>query len=123
MSGDGFLFDSGRILFRQNGREFSPNSIEGVVSVTAGSRGHGCRLGFANGSSMSIQWHDGAYCSNRFATMDPSHSFSPDAEIAIFTHSGEWYNFGSDTVNGWQSIDEVLDCIRQHSGGPVSAVA
>jgi hypothetical protein len=115
MSGDGFIFDSGRILFRQNGREFSPNSIEGVVSVTAGSRGHGCRLGLINGNSISVQWGSSNYCSNRNASLDSTNSFSPDAEIAIFSPSDEWHNFGSDTVDGWKSVAGVMNYIATYS--------
>jgi len=115
MSQDGFVYDSGRIIFRMNGAEFSPHTLEGVVSVTVGSRGHGCRLGFKNGSYMTIQWHEGAYCSNRFHYLEKDSSFSPDAQISIYTAEGEWYNFGGDTVAGWQPIRTVVDYISQHS--------
>lgn len=122
MSESGFLFDSGRILFRQSGQEFSPHTIPGVVSVTVGFRGHGCRLGFANGASMAIQWHENAYCSNRFMDLEKDRSYSPDAEIAIFTPSGEWHDFGGDTLAGWQSIHSVMAYIREFSS-PIAAVA
>jgi len=122
MSVDGFLFDSGKILFRQHGVEFSPHTIPGVVSVTVYSHGHGCRLGFTNGSCMSIQWHDGAYCSNRFLPLNQEYSFSPDAQISIFTSAGEWHNFGNATVAGWQSIQDVMNYIRHHAN-PFASVA
>jgi hypothetical protein len=36
----------------------------------------------------------------------------PDAEIAIWDASGKWYNFGSDTVKGYCSADEVATWIK-----------
>ena len=122
MTNDGFLYDSGRILFRQNGYEFSPHTIPGVVSVNVGNNGHGCRLGFTNGASMSIQWHENSYCSNRFMNLEKDRSYSPDAEVSIFLPSGEWYSFGGDTLAGWQSIHGVMAYIREFSS-PIAAVA
>ena len=123
MSSDGFIFDSGRILFRQNGREFSPTTLEGVVTIGVGSRGHGCRLGLINGASISIQWGSFNYCSNRGHDLEEDASTSPDAEVAIFSPSGEWHNFGSDTVQGWQSVGDVIGLISQYSRNDVTVAA
>jgi hypothetical protein len=115
MSADCFIYDAGRVLFRLDGREFSPTTLEGVVTIGVGSRGHGCRLGLINGSSISIQWSSFNYCSNRGRDLEEDASTSTDAEVAVFSPSGEWYNFGSDTVKGWQSVSDVISLIQQHS--------
>lgn len=121
MSSDGFIFDSGRILFRQNGREFSPTTLEGVVTIGVGSRGHGCRLGLINGASISIQWGSFNYCSNRGASLEEDNSTSPDAEVAIISSIGDWHNFGSDTVQGWQSVEDVIGLIQHYSRNAIAA--
>jgi hypothetical protein len=112
---DCFVYDSGRVFMRQNGREFAPTALDEVVSCRTGDRGHGCLLGLINGSSISIQWGNGNYCSNRGADLTGNHSTCNNAEVAIFSPDGEWHNFGSDTVKGWQTVDEVISLIRHYS--------
>jgi hypothetical protein len=118
---DCFVYDSGRVFIRQNGREFAPTALDEVVSCRTGDRGHGCHLGLINGSSISIQWGNGNYCSNRGADLTGSYSTCSDAEVAIFSPDGEWHNFGSDTVKGWQTVDEVISLIRHYSRNNIVA--
>jgi hypothetical protein len=33
---------------------------------------------------------------------------STTAEVAAWNADGDWHNFGSDQVEGWQSADEVM---------------
>jgi hypothetical protein len=61
----------------------------------------GFQMTFENGWTVSVQWHAHAYCSGKGDE-------SPNAEIAAWDSEGEWYNFGSDTVLGYQTPDEVV---------------
>jgi len=114
MSSDCFIFDSGRVLFRLNDRDFSPTTLDGVMSIGVNPNGHGCRLGLVNGSCISIQWGSHNYCSNRGVALLDNASTSYSAEVAIISPSGDWHNFGSDTVDGWQSVSDVMALIRKH---------
>lgn len=111
---DGFYSDSSSILFRKNGVSFSPNTLEGVVSVSA-DRNTGVSLGLINGASMSIQWGTYNYCSNNRIPMSGTSSYCKDAEVAVFTRDGSAHDFGGDTVLGWQSLEDVLGLITQYS--------
>lgn len=119
MSSDGFLIDSGRVLFRKAGREFSPYTLGGVLTIATNDDGTGCRLGLKSGSSLSIQWGKNNYCSNRYSSEAVAHSV--DAEVAVIHRDGEWHNFGSDTVAGWQSVDDVVSLIDKFGGSSQSA--
>jgi len=77
----------------------------------------GFQMTFENGWTISVQWGPGNYCENR--SFDPAtiaKSFtnpvveqsSPNAEIAIWDNNGVWYDFGSDTVLGWQTPEDVV---------------
>lgn len=123
MSSDCFIFDSGRVLFRLNDREFSPTTLDEVVSIGINTNGHGCRLGLVNGSCISIQWGSHNYCSNRGRDLEEDASTSLDAEVAIFSPSGEWHNFGCDTVQGWQSVGDVIGLISQYSRNDATVAA
>jgi len=114
---NGFWSDGSSVHFVKNGEKISPTKIDGVVSLSiANSRGFGCRLGLDNGASVSVQWKYGNYCQNRDNT-EPA-EFSPDAEVAVFTPDGDWATLGSDTVLGWQSVDEVLNIILHFRTSP-----
>lgn len=73
---------------------------------------------FENGWTISVQFGYGNYCVNGHhpggwdfsKTQDTV--VSSDAEIAIWDVDGEWYNFGSDTVKGYCSADEVATWIK-----------
>lgn len=108
---DGFIIENGKVFFRKDGSDISPHTLDGVVSVTPGSSGPGCWIGLRNGLSVSVQWKDGNYCSNRWATK-PS-NFSPDAEVAVFLRDGSFAHLSEyDDVLGWQSVDDVI-CLIQ----------
>jgi hypothetical protein len=79
----------------------------------------GFSMKFANGWTISVQWHGGAYTSREDRHLDradqPAHGTevsSPDAEIAIWDKNGEWYDFGSDQVQGYCTTDEVAQWIE-----------
>lgn len=86
---------------------------------------HGFHLQFENGWTVSVQWGPYNYCENYFMryTLDgkdvpseesyPDSYQSKDAEIAAWDSSGEWFDFGDDTVKGWVSADEVADFIHK----------
>jgi hypothetical protein len=78
----------------------------------------GFTMKFANGWTISVQWHDGAYTSREDRGLEgpyrPEYGTevsSPDAEIAIWDKNGEWYDFGSDQVQGYCTTDEVAQWI------------
>jgi hypothetical protein len=72
------------------------------------SAGKGFQMTFANGWTVSVQFGSGNYCGNRtYMVVETEKGESTDAEIAAWDASGTWYDFGSDTVKGWCSPDEV----------------
>lgn len=75
----------------------------------------GFSMTFDNGWTISVQWHTSAYCErNQLASIiDSNPAQSTTAEIAIWDEKGEWYNFGSDTVLGYQSPDDVAEWITK----------
>ena len=85
----------------------------------------GIRLRFANGWAISIQWGPGNYCSRREAPYDsPKHCEvweSYDAEIAIFTPEGDFFEgiSGGDDVAAYVDSDtvaEVITYLAHYSG-------
>jgi len=82
------------------------------------SNNKGFQLTFTNGNTVSVQFGPGNYCDpihpeGRNAPFDaPMKERAWDAnsaEVAAWNANGDWHNFGSDTVTGWQSADEVLE--------------
>lgn len=74
----------------------------------------GFQLTFENGWTISVQWSPGSYCHAIQGDDTPDTTkvwTSPDAEIAIWDSTGEWYNFGSDEVKGYCTADEVAHWI------------
>ena len=65
----------------------------------------GFSMTFANGWTISVQWHQGAYCDGRHS----ENAESANAEIAIWDYNGDWCNFGNDQVKGYCTPDEVLN--------------
>jgi len=66
---------------------------------------------FENGWTVSVQWHSGAYCDRRGLDYAPgSEEFgdSYTAEIAAWDSEGNWYDFGSDQVLGYQTPEQVV---------------
>jgi len=79
----------------------------------------GFSLTFENGWTISVQFGYGNYCDNHrhpdgwdFSKKQEV-TQSSDAEIAIWDANGEWYNFGSDTVKGYCSANEVAEWIEK----------
>jgi hypothetical protein len=119
---NGFWSDGQKVTFFRDGGEIDPASIPGVKEVVPffdPERGSGTRLTLTNGNQISIMWRQGNYCANRYS--EEVTPFSEDAEIAIFSPSGDWHNFGFDTVEGWQSVDDILGHIATFSRRPISA--
>lgn len=76
-------------------------------------RNKGFQITFENGWTISVQFGHGNYCSHRnHENQSEGIPECPDAEIAIWDVKGEWYNFGSDTVKGYCSADEVATWIK-----------
>ena len=78
----------------------------------------GFQMTFENGWTISVQFGYGNYCDNGrhpdgwdFGKKQEV-TESSDAEIAIWDANGEWYDFGSDTVKGYCSADEVATWIK-----------
>ena len=77
-------------------------------------RHKGIRLRFDNGWAISVQWGPGNYCCRQDAPFDsPKHCEvweSLDAEIAIFTPDGEFFEGigGGDDVVGWVDANTVV---------------
>jgi len=78
----------------------------------------GLTLTFANGNTVSVQFGPGNYCDpvhpeGRAAPFDAPLKAqawkATSAEVAAWNADGDWHNFGSDTVSGWQDADEVLE--------------
>jgi hypothetical protein len=77
----------------------------------------GFQMTFENGWTVSVQWHSGAYCDSPRNYKEESKE-STTAEIAAWNSEGEWYNFGSDTVLGYQTPEQVvtfMQYVRQFS--------
>ena len=82
-------------------------------------RNKGFQMTFQNGLTISVQFGTDNYCERRnFTTsyrgdMDAATPIitSSDAEIAIWDKDNNWFDFGSDTVKGWCSTDEVANWI------------
>jgi len=83
----------------------------------------GFTMTFENGWTISVQWHTGAYCDRRSLehAIDDFNdrpegrgqaAESTTAEIAIWDKEGNWYNFGSDEVLGYQTADQVAKWIE-----------
>lgn len=78
----------------------------------------GFQMTFENGWTISVQFGYGNYCDNynnyEFRANNTEMIVeSTDAEIAIWDANGEWYNFGSDTVKGYCSANEVAEWIEK----------
>lgn len=77
----------------------------------------GFSMTFENGWTISVQFHAFAYCERKQIPAnweeDKNPAESPDAEIAIWDAEGNWYDFGSDEVLGYQTPDEVADWIAK----------
>lgn len=83
----------------------------------------GFSLTFENGLTISVQFGTMNYCErkNNFSfykseMLDKQDIIeSKNAEIAIWDKNNNWFNFGSDTVKGWCSSNEVAEWIEKIS--------
>ena len=82
-----------------------------VEALLANPQITGCQLKLENWWTVSIQWHEGAYCQTRHGRIVPC----PNAEIAAKDDNGKWFDFGSDTVKGWQTPQEIADFVNEIS--------
>ena len=81
----------------------------------------GFSLTFENGWTISVQFGYGNYCDNShhpngfdFGRTQPLvESFN--AEIAMWDADEKWYDFGSNTVKGYCSANEVAEWIEKVS--------
>lgn len=79
----------------------------------------GFSMKFDNGWTISVQFGYGNYCDNNnhpkgfYFSKDQEVTECSNAEIAIWDANDEWYNFGSDTVKGWCSVNEVGEWIEK----------
>jgi len=69
----------------------------------------GFTMTFENGWTISVQWHQGSYCEGRYS----KDNTSATAEIAIWDHAGDWFNFGEDGVKGYCTAEEVLEWMNK----------
>lgn len=78
--------------------------------------GKGFQITFKNGYTISVQFGTGNYCSNYYSSRDNINNIdSVDAEIAVFTPSGEFMrldSFSGDYVGGHVTPDEVLEIMN-----------
>lgn len=75
----------------------------------------GFQLTFNNGWTISVQYGNGNYCSNRnVETKDEMFVESVTAEIAIWDANKKDYDFGDRQLClGWLTTDEVADWIEK----------
>lgn len=83
----------------------------------------GFSLTFQNGLTISVQFGTSNYCERRDYTSpyksemlnDQDIIKSQNAEIAIWDKDNNWFDFGSDTVKGWCSANEIANWIEKVS--------
>jgi len=83
----------------------------------------GFSLTFENGLTISVQFGTMNYCErkNNFSPYKSEMSNGQDviesenAEIAIWDKDNNWFDFGSDTVKGYCSTNEIAEWIEKIS--------
>lgn len=83
----------------------------------------GFSLTFENGITISVQFGTINYCERKNNSSPYKSEMldgqdiieSKNAEIAIWDKDNNWFNFGSDTVKGWCSSNEVAEWIEKIS--------
>lgn len=74
---------------------------------------NGFQITFANGYTVSVQWHHFAYCKNRrvHRNTDIEHASAracPNAEVAAWDANGKWLRLADhDDVLGHQTPEQV----------------
>jgi hypothetical protein len=87
--------------------------------------GHkGFQLVLPNGWTVSVQFGPANYSDNYNADFnEPRLSefwTAKTAEIAAWDSSGNWHEFGDDTVDGYKSVADVLEFINKIASLPAS---
>ena len=89
--------------------------------------GRGFAMVFANGWTVSVQFGGGNYCANRDAkwidNAEVGEKGCVNAEIAAWSAQDAWYDFGTDTVKGWVTPDEVAEFIAMIAAYPKETAA
>lgn len=89
----------------------------------------GFQLRFENGWTLSVQWGWGNYCQQYLRGMkmfqighqEPIEE-SPDAEIAAWDRDENWLEHEGDTVQGYQTVAQVLEWVERVSQMPAKFV-
>lgn len=79
-----------------------------MFKINTGSGFNGFQMTFENGWTVSVQF--GKFNYSRQHHADPFSAES--AEIAAWDKDGNWHNFGTDTVSGHCSPEEVANFIH-----------
>lgn len=86
-------------------------------------QGRGFHITFANGYTVSVQWGIGNYCHEQHHPQS-GNRYSETAEVAYWHESnGELISFGTDTVEGWKSADEVASFLANVAAMPIPVAA
>jgi len=93
------------------------------VIMLKSTQNKGFSLTFENGLTISVQFGTGNYCERRdYSSPYKSEMLngqdiieSQNAEIAIWDKDNNWFDFGSDTVKGWVSANEIAEWIEKIS--------
>lgn len=82
-----------------------PESINNMSNLIES----GFTMKFENGNTISVQFGDFNYCSNRD---QGTKNKATSAEVAMWNSDGTWYDFGDETyIKGWCGADEVAKWI------------
>ena len=82
-----------------------PESIDNMSNLIES----GFTMIFENGNTISVQFGDFNYSSNKD---QGTKNKATSAEVAIWNSDGTWYDFGGEVyIKGWCSADEVAKWI------------
>lgn len=81
------------------------------ISTDQHGNGKGMIMSFPNGYEVSIQFGIGNYCDNRFADKLIAYK-SSTCETAIFKPNGRILKYKGESVQGWQTAEEVAELIE-----------
>jgi hypothetical protein len=87
-------------------------------------RTRGFALKFPNGFTLSVMWGTNSYSANHdrdgMFSSEPFLEACPDAEIAVYSETGEWVKFeDGDNVRGWctpQEVAGVIEILMHYKG-------
>ena len=76
----------------------------------------GFHMTFKNGYTISVQFGNGNYCSNRLTPIgidreEKTLGKCSNCETAILKPNGKFLKYKGDDVQGWQTADEVAETI------------